>query len=529
MTRTRHDSTTVPYAAEIACRCGVRLYFSHVGRARACPHCGQDLRDNPASAPRPIGPGASAGSQLETLFAGDAVLPPAPADLSGRTFGHFDLVRLLGRGGMGQVYEAYDSSLDRLVAVKVLAEGLRKDTSVLSRFYNEARATSRIQHPNVVAIHFVGCLDGQPFFAMEHVDGESVADLSERDGKIPHDRALEIVTQAARGLAAAELAGVIHRDVKPSNLLLAGDGAVKLVDFGLAKQTQVSSDISSQGMLLGTPAYMSPEQASGDTADFRSDVYSLGMTFYQLLAGQRPFPSDTAVTLITAQLTRDPVPLEAVAPECPPRTIRVVEKMIEKDRTRRHASYDELIRDLEACRPRGRERAGFRFRFLALGIDFLLLYAVLVFGLQTLDAMHIYPGAKSLLTEFIDEDRFASAMLAPEPGRTAPRRHLEIAVAILCVGYYTLCHARWGATLGKGFARIEVVDRWGERLGWRRSFVRAALFWVLCVVDLDTLLGTRIGLIFLGTIGAIASGVLIAVQKLALHDHLAGTQVVYRR
>ena len=497
---------------ELACRCGVRLHFSHAGWARRCPHCGEDL-SHPGAAVRPgdstvrIGPEELAAKEDE---------PPR------RPLAHFDLVRLLGRGGMGFVYLAYDTSLDREVAVKTLAPELAGDAAVLSRFYNEARAGARIHHANVVAIYHVGCDQGQPYFAMEYVEGKTLADRLDRGERLAPHEALEVVLAAAKGLAAAHRRGIVHRDVKPSNLLLAEDGTVKIADFGLAKSLAIDSELSTPGTILGTPAYMSPEQAAGKAVDHRSDVYSLGVTFYHLLAGRRPFDDRTPVRLLAAHLEREPEAVERLAPDCPPRIARVVRRMMEKDQAGRPQTYDALLAALEACRPRPRVSAGLWSRSWAFAVDAVLLLGV---GVLTLVAGMVLVRLQGRV---LPPDSVARLLGYEDRSWRPAVAGLELLGSLLVVTYFAVGHARWGASIGKRLLGLEVLDRWGERLGWGRAIGRAALL-ALVTTDLDQILGTGVALRWIGPTLLLANAVAVVWKKRAIHDLLAGTQVVFRR
>jgi eukaryotic-like serine/threonine-protein kinase len=221
----------------------------------------------------------------------------------------YRLERPLGHGGMATVYLARDTDLDRPVAVKVLDaadEGLRE------RFVREARLAARLSHPNVVSVFDAGEDGGRPYIVMEHVEGETVAELLARRGPLPPDEARGLALQAARGLAHAHAAGLVHRDVKPQNLLLREDGTLKIADFGIARATEDTA-LTQPGTVLGTAAYLAPEQARGERATPASDVYSLGAVLYELLTGRPPLETATPVRELAPEVPRD---IEAVVMRC---------------------------------------------------------------------------------------------------------------------------------------------------------------------------------------------------------------------
>src|SRR6266851_8982452 len=217
----------------------------------------------------------------------------------GTKLGPYEITAAIGAGGMGEVYRARDTRLGREVAIKVLPEALAKDADRLRRFEQEARTIAALNHPNILAIHDIGTHDGAPFLVSELLEGMTLREKLET-GPLPVRRAIEYALGLAQGLAAAHEKGIVHRDLKPENIFITRDGRVKILDFGLAKlvrprpeqqdQTQTAS-----GMALGTPAYMAPEQARGQVADHRSDIFALGAVLYEMLAGRRPFAGDTSV------------------------------------------------------------------------------------------------------------------------------------------------------------------------------------------------------------------------------------------
>ena len=226
---------------------------------------------------------------------------PEPVDdkLVGQRISHYRLIKKLGQGGMGAVYQAENVNLKRTVALKILPPELSAaNPQYAQRFLREAQSQAALDHPNVVSIHHVGKEGDYYYIEMQYVTGGNLADLLKGDHAVEVDRAVEIVRGAAAGLAAAHEEGLVHRDVKPENILLGKGDAPKVSDFGLAKQVELESGLTQSGTVLGTPYYMSPEQCEAKPVDARSDIYSLGVTLYHLLTGQQPFRAGSAVAIM---------------------------------------------------------------------------------------------------------------------------------------------------------------------------------------------------------------------------------------
>lgn len=256
--------------------------------------------------------------------------PPAP-DLSGREVGDYLLVRRLGQGAMAEVYLAEQQSLQRPVALKLLRSDLAADESYVRRFRVEAQAAAALVHSSIVQIYEVGCTEGVHFIAQEYVRGENLGERLRRKGPPSLTTALGIMRQVAAALAKAAERGIVHRDIKPDNILLADSGEVKVADFGLARVAKGPSiDLTNAGMTLGTPLYMSPEQVEGRPLDPRSDLYSFGVTCYHMLAGQPPFRGETALVVAVQHLKNEPERLEALRPDLPPRLTDLVHWLLAK-------------------------------------------------------------------------------------------------------------------------------------------------------------------------------------------------------
>src|ERR687898_668432 len=250
----------------------------------------------------------------------------------------YKLDRRLGVGGMATVQLAFDTRLERYVAVKLLAEHLAEDASFVSRFKREALAAARLVHPNIVQVFDFGSdrHSSRQFIVMEFVDGHSCAELLRDKGPMPPRDAVEILCQACRGLDYAHRNGVVHRDVKPGNLMVNTEGVVKLADFGIAKAAE-QSDITKVGSVLGTAAYLSPEQARGEPAGPQSDLYALGVVAYQLLAGRLPYEAASLTDLARQQDAAAPVALHELDPAIPPALSAVVERALERAPAHRFA------------------------------------------------------------------------------------------------------------------------------------------------------------------------------------------------
>ncbi len=265
--------------------------------------------------------------------------------MSVEKLGKYLIQRELGRGAGGVVYRARDPIINRLVALKTITTGLAEYPDLLQRFYQEAQSAGGLQHPNIVTIYDLGDADGIPYIAMELLEGESLDQLISRRAPLPVPLKLTYALQACRALDYAHKRGIIHRDIKPDNVMLTRDGTVKVVDFGIARVLETSK--TQTGMLLGTFAYMSPEQYHGEHADARSDIWSFGVLLYELLAYQRPFKGSTPASLMHGICQQEPPPLHDVAPDCPEALEKVVQRVLRKSPDERYQSMEELLLDLD--------------------------------------------------------------------------------------------------------------------------------------------------------------------------------------
>ncbi len=262
-------------------------------------------------------------------------------------YGPYVVYEEIARGGMGAVFFGKEPNLGREVAVKVMARELLDDEDAMQRFQREARATAVIQHPNVAMIYFVGITeDGAPYLAMEFINGGTLEKLIRDRICLPFSQTASLFIQTCEALRAAHKQGIIHRDIKPANLMLTESLDVKVVDFGLAKFFREESYRTVVGMVMGTPRYMSPEQAQGREADYRSDIYSVGATFYHLLTGRAPFDGNSPTQIMMKHVTSPLVPLRSINPNVPLEFDDVVRKCMAKDPNERYQDYADLITDL---------------------------------------------------------------------------------------------------------------------------------------------------------------------------------------
>jgi serine/threonine protein kinase/tetratricopeptide (TPR) repeat protein len=298
------------------------------------------------------------------------VLPP------GARLGPYLVERLLGRGGMGEVYKARDTRLDRTVAIKVLPAHLADDPQFRERFAGEARAISQLDHPHICALYDVGEQDGTSYLVMQYLEGETLGDRL-KTGALPLEQVLHYGMQIADALEKAHSHGITHRDIKPGNIFVTARGHTKLLDFGLARRQEATGAITAApvtepGSAVGTIAYMSPEQARGEPVDARSDLWSVGVVLYEMVTGSRPFDGPTSPMIFDALLNRTPQPVRERNPNVPAELERVIDQLLEKDRARRYASAAALRDDLERLRSglgpavaRGRRNTRLRYGIAA--------------------------------------------------------------------------------------------------------------------------------------------------------------------
>jgi serine/threonine-protein kinase len=266
------------------------------------------------------------------------------ADNPVQQIGKYEILAKLGQGGMGVVYKAKDPKIDRLVAIKTITARMDSDPELRERFRLEARSAAQISHKNVITIYDYDEADGHAYLVMEFLEGEDLRTKIERRDPMPLVTKLRIIREVGEGLAHAHRMGIVHRDIKPGNIFITTAGQVKILDFGLARV--VSSDLTRSGVVVGTPAYMSPEQLRAERVDQRSDIFSAGVVFYELLTLINPFHGDSDFAISLKIVQSEPVPIEALNPAIPPDIAALVHRAIQKDPARRYPNFDEFLADL---------------------------------------------------------------------------------------------------------------------------------------------------------------------------------------
>lgn len=335
--------------------------------ASRCAACGAPLPAAPAE-PAPAKYAASSGGQQQSSSSdataiGFAATPP-PLDSSTSTLGsasqlkpvdfgpRYQVQALLGEGGMGAVYRAYDRELDRTVALKLIRPELGSDPAMSQRFRQELLLASKISHKNVLRIHDLGEANGTKFISMAYVEGEDLHQLLRREGRLPTDRAVAVTRQLCAALEAAHTEGVVHRDLKPQNILLDKAGQVYVSDFGLAKSLEPdATQMTMSGQFLGTPRYMSPEQAMAGPVDHRSDLYSLGLILYEMVTGEIPFKADTTLQTMYLRVHEKPKDPRQFNPDLPEYLVQIMLRCLETDPAQRYQSAREILDDLESAQP----------------------------------------------------------------------------------------------------------------------------------------------------------------------------------
>ncbi len=431
----------------------------------------------------------------------------------GTRLAHFEIVRPLGHGGMGEVYLATDLALDRPVAIKVLPAAVARDAGRRERMIREARAQARLNHPNVAHIYFIGEDLGQLFFAMEYVEGETLAQRLER-GPLPTDLALELARQAALGLREAHRHGFTHRDIKPSNLMIDQHGLVKVMDFGLVTASWAAVDgaldrdaAPAASALVGTPLYMAPEQGQGKAVDHRADIYALGATLHHMIAGAPPFAGGSAAELLSMHETAPRASL--VGRRARRRVVGLADaaiaRMMAKRPADRPASYDALIAELDRANPVRSRPTGLWPRLVAGLVDLIL-----------------------------------AALVAMPIGVFAENANIGLGLYFLVLAPLML--RRFGTTPGHALFETEVVPLHGERTTFFQGAVR---YLTMCgplmvglvidawadLADAETLrwvagATTVVGVAY--PLLELARVALTTADARALWDRAAGTRVRYR-
>ncbi len=460
----------------------------------------------------------------------------APGQVLGR-MDQYELRGLLGQGGMGAVYEARDLLLERRVAIKVLNCSTSATPTVLQRFEREARLAAQLSHPNVAQVFGFGETGGQPYIVMEFVDGENLQQLVQREGAMPLARAWECIRQTALALREASRHGIVHRDVKPANIMLDANSVVKVTDFGISRSlgdeeektvptsglapSPCDASLTKTGAVLGTPLYLSPEQSRGEKLDGRCDIYSLGMTLYFVVSGRPPFDGGDIYDLVMCQCNEEPASLTGKVAGWTHERNAVLRRMIAKDRSARFQNYDELLKELDAAAPKPPTVARFGRRASATLINFLL-----VFGFGT----GIVWVFRALMNN--QQTALASALL------------LDF---VLFSGTYVIGIGRWGALPGQWLLRLKVIRPGRLQVGFGRAFLRFLILYPACigtaVWSVRILVGDAVqnwrlisfwflsGTFYLTCILWAISCCLIPMtaRRRGLHDFVAGTMVVKSR
>ena len=486
-------------------------------------------------------------SEESTAQQEDALTRPARPSVAefqsdhreGVTIDQYRLGGELGRGGMGAVHHAWDTVLGRQVAVKVITAASVADREALTRFEREAKLVAKLDHPNIANVYGVGTWDGQPYMAMEYVAGQNFRELTDDCGPLPVAAAWDLITQAARGIGHASQRGIVHRDIKPSNLMVTSSGTVKVMDFGISKGLSEESDelpatgqandlastvvsvgqlagetaaagqsLTQTGAVMGTPQYMSPEQARGERLDTRSDIYSLGLSLYCLLAGKPPFASTEFYDLLVKQCNEPPPPLPKALLTSEQQA--VLDRMLAKDPDQRYQDFSSLVSALTETAPQPLRLAPVSARIGAMILDGLVGYAL-------------------------------SAVLQLSGGLFISIEHpvVPIVASVLsCLGFLSLLKV-FGWTPGKWLLKMRVRPLRGKQLSWRQASIRYFAKWPN--VPVAVLLLAFASQIEPSVYAAISGGVGLAiviyycieilvlsrrVDRRTLHDLAAGTHVV---
>lgn len=421
--------------------------------------------------------GATWGEQIqlspaETASATSNAVGENQASITDR-IDQFDIYEPIGSGGMGCVYRGRDRILGRVVAVKVLAEPMMRNPLLLERFGREARLAAKVNHPNVAKVFGNGLWKGTPYIAMEFVPGRNFSQIIKDEGRLPISRAWDIIHQTAEALRAADRQGVVHRDIKPANLMVDHEGRVKVTDFGVSRHVTIDPGVTDAGTIVGTPAYMAPEQAMGKTVDCRSDIYALGMTLYQILSGRPPLKAASAVEMIALQLAETPPSLLNEVSDLTPEQEALLMKMIAKKPDDRYPNYDALLTDLDRYAPGVDRLANPLKRLAAEALNWAAAYA---FFSVVMLAFFLFAHKIDFRLETYGKVTMGGIVLG-----------VMLSMVATFIGTYIVCTARSGATSGKRFLGIRVIGIDGKRVGYARSTLRFVaaypfvIIWVLMV------------------------------------------------
>ena len=369
---------------------------------------------------------------MAKAIAADEYQSPAPS-LDGKTISHYRIVGTIGRGGMGVVYKAEDLKLRRNVALKLLPQFLARDAQALRRFEREAQAASALNHPNICTVYEIGEAEGLHFIAIELLEGETLKERIAR-GALERSEILGIATEICDALGAAHSAGIIHRDIKPSNILLTRRGTAKLLDFGVAKQLgtglieqterfsalsmNLDLHLTTPGGVIGTIAYMSPEQASGQAIDMRSDLFSLGAVLYEMATGAPPFRAETSTAMLGAILSRQPLPPTRINARVPFKLEEIILKSLVKDRDHRYQRAADLQTDLTRLQREAETRVRWRSALLIF-VSLAILVPTCIVAYNRVAAKSAKPRGTPTFTRLTTGADVYDAAISPEGNHAA--------------------------------------------------------------------------------------------------------------
>lgn len=490
-----------------------------------CPKCGAELA---ANSPEGLCPAClmkfgMATMPVESVSSAEGIRPVAALPEAGQTFGPYRIARLLGRGGMGAVYETEHLESGRRVALKVLSHQLDSPES-RARFLREGRLAASINHPNSVYVYGTDEINGMPVIAMELVAGGTLQERVKRDGPLPAGKAVDAVLDLIGGLEAAQAIGILHRDIKPANCFEDADGTVKIGDFGLSISSEARGDtnLTQAGVFLGTPAFCSPEQLRGEELNVRSDMYSVGVTLFYLLTGRTPFEADNMVKLLATVLEKTPPSPKKYQPGIPRALANIVLRCLEKTAGDRFKNYAELRQALAPFSSTAPAPAPIGRRLLAGLLDGW--FAALLMSLIGFTAMFVLKG------------HFGEPATGYGSLRDVFTNLTGFLVAIL---YYAIPEGLRGASLGKWICGVRVVGPDRNPPGIPRALARAAIYVLVPMVPIETalvLMGPGIIshtalLIVLGNLQWAIKGLLFCTIRqrnglAAIHDLITKTRVI---
>lgn len=458
-----------------------------------------------------------ASPQAVPLERADVAIPPRAGESRTDTVDQYDMVALLGSGGMGAVYHARDRTLHRDVAIKTLAGHLLSDDVQIGRFRREARLAAQIDHPHVARVYGAGRWGESPYIAMEFIDGENLQKIVDQRGPLKIESAWRYCIEAAEALCEADRHQIVHRDIKPSNLMVTRQGTLKVTDFGISRTVEGDMSVTKTGTILGTPWYMSPEQAMGKEVDRRSDIYSLGMTLYFLVSGRPAFQGSNPMEVLAQQVADEPPSLEGRLLGMTPERWAILRRMIAKDKADRHADYAKLLSDLRREQPGAAKFAPLTAR---LGAEIANLAPWLFFVVLGLLAVTLFTGLRTTPPSTLDNlDILLWVWLA--------------ACGLVFVFMYIWGVGRYGKTLGKHALKLRVTKTDGQRVGYMRATLRFIIAYPIMLIyapAVSHLVPDRIeSLCFWCNVGLLLLSAVLArfhPQRRMLHDLAAGTIVV---